>query len=172
MAWILDIIFFVVLLLGCFIGAKVGLVKGVCKISGWVLSIVIPLLFCVAFKDALENWFGMVSAISNGIGNAKIADWLSVGIAFILLAIIVRLGTYLLGKIGTALVEGVKPMKVVNGILGALLGIIEAFLVVYFILLILSWLSIDSVNTFIDASTVVGAIYRSDLMGHLSELFT
>ena len=70
MAWILDVIFFVVLLLGCWLGAKVGLVKGVCKIAGWILSIVIPIVCCVAFKDALENWFGMVTAISGGVAEA------------------------------------------------------------------------------------------------------
>lgn len=167
MAWILDVVFFVILLVGCFIGAKIGFVKGVCKVAGWILSITIPFLFCTAFKDALENWFGMVTAIANGIGNQTIAEWLSIGIAFILLGIVVRLGTYLLGLVGGMLVDSVKPMGIINGVLGSVLGIAEAFLVMYFILLVLSWLSIGTVDTFIDASTVVGAIYRSDLMGKL-----
>ena len=96
MAWSLDVIFFLLLLLGCFIGAKVGLVRGVCKIAGWILSFVIPFICCVAFKDTLENWFGMVSAIGNGIGSMKVAGWLSIGISFVLLFFIVRLGTLLL----------------------------------------------------------------------------
>lgn len=167
MAWILDVIFFVLLLLGCFIGAKVGLVRGVCKIAGWILSFVIPFICCVAFKDTLENWFGMVSAIGDGIGNMKIAEWLSVVIAFVLLFVIVRLGTLLLGLIGGALVDGVKPFAIINGILGGVLGMLEAFLVMYFLLLICGWLPGESMHAFINSSTVVGAIYRSDLMAYL-----
>ena len=167
MAWILDVIFFVLLLLGCFIGAKVGLVRGVCKIAGWILSFVIPFICCIAFKDTLENWFGMVSAIGDGIGNMKIAEWLSVVIAFVLLFVIVRLGTLLLGLIGGALVDGVKPFAIINGILGGVLGMLEAFLAMYFLLLICGWLPVTSLHAFIGDSTVVGAIYRSDLMAYL-----
>lgn len=167
MAWILDVIFFVLLLLGCFVGAKVGLVRGVCKIAGWILSFVIPFIFCVAFKDTLENWFGMVSAIGNGIHNMKIAGWISIVISFILLFIIVRLGTFLLGLLGGALVDGVKPIAVINTILGGVLGMLEAFLVMYFLLLIFGWLPISGLHAFIENSTVVGAIYRSDLMAYL-----
>ena len=89
MAWILDVIFFAVLLIGCLVGSKVGFIKGVCKIAGWVLSLVVPFVFCAAFKDALENWFGMVTAIAEGIGNATIAGWLSMAISFILLFVLV-----------------------------------------------------------------------------------
>ncbi len=166
MAWILDVIFFVVLLLGCFVGAKVGLVKGVCNIAGWVLSLVIPFVCCVAFKDALENWFGMVSAISGGVGT-KLGEWISIAIAFLLLILIVRAGTFLLGKVGTLIVKSVKPAAVVNSLLGGVLGLVEAFLAAYFLILIAGWLPSASVHAFLDSSYVVGAIYRSDLMAYL-----
>ena len=167
MAWSLDVIFFLLLLLGCFIGAKVGLVRGVCKIAGWILSFVIPFICCVAFKDTLENWFGMVSAIGNGIGSMKVAGWLSIGISFVLLFFIVRLGTLLLAYIGGALVDGIKPLAVINSALGGVLGMLEAFLAMYFLLLVCGWLPAASLHAFIADSTVVGAIYRSDLMAYL-----
>lgn len=166
MAWILDVIFFVVLLLGCLIGAKVGLVKGVCKIAGWILSFVIPFICCVAFKDALEHWFGMVTAISNGVGET-LGGWISIVISFLLLVVIVRLGTFLLGHLGSALVESIKPAAVVNSLLGGVLGLLEAFLAAYFLLLIFGWIPAESIHAFINESTVVGAIYRSDLMAYL-----
>lgn len=167
MAWVLDVIFFVILLLGCLIGSKVGFVNGVCKIAGWILSLIVPFVFCAAFKDALEGWFGMVTAITNGIGNATLAGWISMAVSFILLFIIVRLSTWLLGKVGTALTETVKPIAFVNKLLGGLLGILEAFLLCYFLLLVCSWLNIESVVSYIEQSTVVRAIFESDLMGYL-----
>ena len=167
MAWILDVIFFVLLLFGCFVGAKVGLVAGVCKIAGWVLSFVIPFICCVAFKDTLESWFGMVTAIGNGIGNTKIAGWISIVISFILLCIIVRLGTFIIARVGHALTKSNKPIAVIDTVLGGVLGMVEAFLAMYFVLLICGWLPAESLHTFIGNSTVVGAIYKSDLMAYL-----
>ena len=167
MAWILDVIFFLLLLVGCLIGAKIGFVKGVCKIAGWFLSILIPFLFCAAFKDALENWFGMVSAISNGVHSAMLGGWLSMAISFVSLFLIVRLGTWLLGFLGTLLANSVKAIAVINTLLDGLLGMPEAFFLCYFLLLIMSWIAIPSCDAFINSSTVVGAIYRSGLMGLL-----
>ncbi len=166
MSWILDVIFFVVLIGGCLVGVKVGFVKGVCRIAGWVLSFIVPFVFCAAFKDALESWFGMVSAIQSGIGTT-IGGWVSMGISFILLFILVRLGTWLLGKIGTALTDSSKIFSAINQIFGGLLGIAEAFLFCYFLLLVCNWLPLDNVHTFIEGSTVVGAIYHSNLMAYL-----
>ncbi len=167
MAWILDVVFFVVLLIGSLIGAKVGLLKGVCKIAGWVLSILVPFVWCTAFKGALENWFGMVTAIADALNNATLAEWISIAISFVGLFILVRVGTFLLGKLGTVLVNGLKPAAIANQVLGAVLGLVEAFIVAYFLMLVCGWLPIESVHAFIESSTVVGAIYRSNLISYL-----
>lgn len=167
MAWILDLIFFAVLFLGTLIGAKVGFIRGVCKTAGWVLSFVIPFIFCFAFKDALENWFGLESSISNGIGNATLGGWITVVISYILLFIIVKLGTWLIGLAGGALADSVKAVSVVNHILGAVLGLLETAALILFLLLICTWIPSGSLHAFINDSTVVGAIFRSDLMALL-----
>ena len=142
MSWILDVIFFVVLIGGCLVGVKVGFVKGVCRIAGWVLSFIVPFVFCAAFKDALESWFGMVSAIQSGIGTT-IGGWVSM------------------------LTDSSKIFSASNQIFGGPLGIAEAFLFCYFLLLVCNWLPLDNVHTFIEGSTVVGAIYHSNLMAYL-----
>ena len=167
MSWILDVIFFVVLFLGTLIGAKIGFIRGVCKTAGWVLSFVIPFIFCFAFKDTLESWFGLESLISDGIGNATLGGWITVVISFVILFIIVKLGTWLIGLAGGALADSVKAVSVINHILGAVLGLLEAAALVLFLLLVCHWLPMDNVHAFINDSFVVGAIYRSDLMALL-----
>ena len=167
MAWILDLIFFVVLFLGTLIGAKVGFIRGECKTAGWVLSFVIPFIFCFAFKDALESWFGLESSISNGIGNATLGGWITVVISYIILFVIVKLGTWLIGMAGGALADSVKAVSVVNHFLGAILGLLEAAALILFLLLICTWIPASGLHAFINDSTVVGAIFRSDLMALL-----
>lgn len=167
MAWILDVIFFVALLIGCIVGCKVGFVKGVCKVGGWVFSLVAPFVFCVALKDALESWFGLVSIIAEGVGNATVAGWITIAISFVGLFILVRLGTWLLGLLLDLLAKTIPLVKIVNIILGGILGMVEAFLILYFLILICGWLNIDAVTAFVNESWVVGAIFRSNLMAYL-----
>lgn len=170
MSWILDVIFFVILIVGIIIGTKIGFIRGVCKVVGWILSFVIPFVFCFAFKDALENWFGLVSAISNGVGNATLGGWITVLISYVILFLLVKVGTWLIGLAGGALANCVTAVSVINHVLGSLLGLFEAFLIVLLILLICSWIPVTGMHVFINDSTVVGAIFRSDLMALLPGL--
>lgn len=65
--WILDIIFFVILIGGIALCAYNGLIRCVCKLAGTIFSIAFALIFCVSFATFLENLFGMTSAIANGL---------------------------------------------------------------------------------------------------------
>lgn len=65
--WILDLAFFLILLLGVVFGIRKGFISGVCNLAGWIFSIAFAIFFCVSFAHFLENVFGMTSAISNGL---------------------------------------------------------------------------------------------------------
>lgn len=164
MAWILDVSFFLLLIIGAIIGAKIGFVKSVCKSAGWAFSFIIPFIFCVPFGSALEDWFGWQSSIAAGINDTILAEWLTVIIAFALLFVIVKMGTWLIGAVGTALTNKIKAFALLNNILGSLLGMAEALLLIIFALLICNWIPAENVHEFINESMVVGAIYRSDLI--------
>ena len=108
-AWILDVVFFVILLLGLLLGTWRGFIKGVCKLAGTIFALFVAFTFCNPFKNTLENWFGMTTAIANGMGGTDVAvtaaSWLSIAIAFVLLFVIVKLLSWILGKVGTAAAE-------------------------------------------------------------------
>lgn len=169
MAWILDVVFFVILFLGTLIGAKVGFVRGVCRAAGWVLSFVIPFIFCVGFSDTLESWFGLRSAISNGIGNATLGGWLSIAISYVILFVIVKIATWAVGLAGKALKKS-RIFNFADTVLGAVLGLLEAFFTIVLLLLVCGWLPIESLHAFIEESTVVGALYGTNLIGLLPGL--
>ncbi len=158
-AWSLDIIFFVLILLGLLLGTWRGFVKGIVKLAGTFFAIIVAVGFCVPMENSLEKSFGMTTAIAKGIGNATVAGWLGVAISFVALVILVKLGAWLIGKLGTSLVERFAPLRVVNRILGALLGLVKALIIIFILLAIFKWLSIDAVNTFIRSSYVVKHIY-------------
>lgn len=158
-AWVLDVLFIVILLLGILLGTWRGFVKGVCKLAGTIFAIFVALTFCNAFKNSLESAFGLTSAIANGVGET-VANWLSIAIAFIALFIIVKIGAWLLGWIGTALVDKVSFFRVINRILGGILGLVEALFLIFLLLTICTWINADAINTFIGQSSIVNAIYE------------
>lgn len=159
--WILDIVFFGILLLGIGIGAGVGLVRSVTKIVGTIASIILAVLCCVPFKNLLETIFGMETAISNGIGgHPLIGSWISVAISFVILAIGIRLAAWLIGFLGKSLIKKSKGLNAVDRFLGAVLGLVEALLLLFFLLAICKWINAENVNAFIDTSYVVKAIYH------------
>ena len=158
-AWVPDVIFFLVLIIGIFAGAKIGFVRGVCKIAGTVFAVFVAFTFCNAFKNTLENAFGLTSAIANGVGET-VANWLSIAIAFVLLFVIVKIAAWLLGKLGTQLVENVSVFRIINKVLGGLLGLVEALFLVFLILTICNWINVEAVDQFIAQTKIVNAIYN------------
>ena len=162
-AWILDVVFFVILLLGLLIGSWRGFVKGICKLAGTIFAIFVAFTFCNPFKNTLENWFGLTSAMANAFGGTDAAltaaSWISIIISFLILFVIVKLLSWLLGKIGTGLVNKSKALSTVNRVLGAILGLVKGIFLIFLILTICYWLPIDGLHTYIGESSVVGVIF-------------
>lgn len=65
--WVLDLVFFLLLVLGTAWGAHRGFVAGVCKLAGKWVSLIFAFVFCISFANFLETCFHMTSAISQGI---------------------------------------------------------------------------------------------------------
>ena len=159
--WILDILLFIILLLGLIFGSWRGFVKGICKLAGTIFAIIVSVSFCNPFKNALENWFGMTTAIAAGVGEMA-ASVIALVLSFLILFILVKSGALILGLIGNAVAKSCKFFDVINRLFGAVLGLIEAIFLIYLLLTICYWVGSESLNHFISQSTVVSAIYRSD----------
>lgn len=158
----IDIVFFVIIIAGIALGATRGFVRGVCKLGGWIFSTIVAFSFAAPFKNSLEKWFGLQTALSNALKSTTAASWISIVISFIALMVIVRFGAWLLGKIGSALIGTSRTLTGIDRFLGAILGLVEAALFIFIILTIFYWLNIASVNRFILSSNIVGKIYCWD----------
>ena len=157
--WVLDVVFFAVILIALTIGVWRGFIKGICKIAGTVFAIVFSVCFCVPMENSLESTFGMTTALSNAIG-ATAGGWIAVVLSFLILVVIIKLGAWLLGKLGTALVNRFAPLKTVNKLLGGLLGLVKALVLILLLLAVLKWIGLASVDEFIASSSIVKHIYQ------------
>ena len=68
--WVVDLMFFLILILGTALGAYRGFVAGVCKLAGRIVSIIFAVVFCISFANFLETCFHMTSAIADGIASS------------------------------------------------------------------------------------------------------
>lgn len=159
-AWVIDVLFFAIIIIGILLGVKRGFVKGICKLAGTIFSVVVAVTFCVAMQASLERSFGATTAINEAIG-APFGEWIMVAISFILLLVIVKLGCWLLGNIGGALADQYAPIRIVNMFLGGILGAFKAFVVIFVLLAVMRWIPSDSLHGFISSSGIVGKIFDS-----------
>ncbi|MBR7186591.1 MAG: CvpA family protein [Clostridia bacterium] len=161
-AWILDVAFFAIIVLGLVFGTARGFVKSVCKLAGTIFSVIIAVFFCTPLAGALEEWFSLTTLISNAIGSENVGGWITIAISFLSLIAAVKLGTWLLGAIGKGLIERSKVLNAIDRFLGGVLGVIEALLLIFILLLVCNWTNFAVVNEFIAESTVVSVIYESE----------
>lgn len=157
---ILDGAFFLILVLGLIIGIWKGFVKQITKIAGWIFSIVVALFFCVALSNQIDKWWGLATKLGELVHNVKVGGWLSIGICFVGLVIVVRLVAWLLGWIGTKLCEASKFLGALNKIFGGIWGLFIAALIIALGLAICVWINKANVNDFINSSHVVKYIYN------------
>lgn len=214
-SWILDVIFFLVLVGGIAVGVKRGFVNGICKLAGTLFAIAFAFFFCVSMENFLENLFHMRTAISNGLlgcftsemmttpigandvtasleaagvpgfiasmlsgvfAGAEIPDgttpamliapllakWISIAISFVLLIVLLKLGTWLAGKVLSSLIDKIPVVGTVNHLLGGVLGLVKALILLFIVFAILSWIPAPGLQSFIAESGIVGKIIGSE----------
>ncbi len=219
--WILDLAFFLILILGTALGAYRGFVAGVCKLAGKIASLIFAFVFCISFANFLETCFHLTTAIANGISGAianneiyaqvipegisgadlkavldgmklngiaawliersfagialipaettpamllggVLAKWITVAIAFLLLLLLVRLGAWGIQKLFGVIKNALAPLRIVDQVLGAVLGLAKALFWIFVLLLVCNWLPFAGLQSFIASSNIVGKIYTDE----------
>ena len=158
--WILDVVFFAVLLLGLILGIWKGFVKQITKAAGWIFSFVIAFFFSAALSNQLESWFGLTTLIGNGINSYKIAGWISIAISFVGLAILVRLLAWAVGAIGKAIVKKSKFLNGLDKFLGAIWGLFWTMMFLIFALAVCRWIPSEGLHNYINSSFIVSKIFN------------
>ena len=155
---ILDILFFALLLIGILIGVWQGFIRGVCKWAGTIFSIVLAATFCVPLQASLEKSFGWRTAINNSLGSPWGAVILVIA-SFVFLIVLVKLACLLLDKCVGGIVDSIAPLRIINKVLGGILGAFKFFILLFILFAIFRWIPSDNLHSFIASSKVVGAIF-------------
>ena len=161
-AWSLDLIFFLLMFLGVFLGVFRGFLKSICKLAGTIFSLVIAVTFCVSLQASLEKSFQWTSKMNESMGKAvdsPLGKWIMIVICFVFLVLLVKGACWAIGAGGTALVDRYEPIKIVNMVLGGIMGAFQMFVILFGIFAILRWIPSESLHNFIASSSVVGKIF-------------
>ena len=118
-------------------------------------------------RSLISASFSSVETIPAGTTAAMLlgstlAKWISIVISFVLLIVLVKLAAVILDKSLSGLVDKVAPFRVINQLLGALLGLLKAGILVFVLLAICSWIPIEGLHNFLSSTAIVGPIFRSD----------
>lgn len=118
-------------------------------------------------RSLISASFSSVETIPAGTTAAMLlgstlAKWISIVISFVLLIVLVKLAAVILDKSLSGLVDKVAPFRVINQLLGALLGLLKAGILAFVLLAICSWIPIDGLHNFLSSTAIVGPIFRSD----------
>lgn len=111
--------------------------------------------------------FSKVDLIPSGTTAATLiasvlAKWISVIIAFILLIIFIRVVVRLIANVFGSIKDNIPPLRILDQLLGALLGFSKALFLIFVLLLLCKWLPLNALHEFIQSSNIVGRIFTSD----------
>lgn len=118
-------------------------------------------------RSLISASFSSVETIPAGTTAAMLlgstlAKWISIVISFVLLIVLVKLAAVILDKSLSGLVDKVAPFRVINQLLGALLGLLKAGILAFVLLAICSWIPVEGLHNFLSSTAIVGPIFRSD----------
>ena len=118
-------------------------------------------------RSLISASFSSVETIPAGTTAAMLlgstlAKWISIVISFVLLIVLVKLAAVILDKSLSGLVDKVTPFRVINQLLGALLGLLKAGILAFVLLAICSWIPVEGLHNFLSSTAIVGPIFRSD----------
>lgn len=109
--------------------------------------------------------------IAAEVFGGALAELLCLVIAGIVLFIIAKILLKLLRKILTALVEKLSAIRVLNAILGTLMGAIQTLINIWIVLAIVSALPVEGINTFMANCTVLGFLADHNVLMNLITAF-
>lgn len=111
-----------------------------------------------------EKGYGGQNVTAAMVLGGAIGHLLALVIAGLIIFIIVKILLRLIRKSLTALVEKVAAIRVLNSILGTVLGALQTLITIWFYLSLMSLFPVTGINTFIANCTVLGAIADHNIL--------
>lgn len=178
-----DWIAIAILVVALGLGALLGLGKWLKFFTSGVFGIIISIVICyfigggilqLGFVQELLSKFASLWSNNGGFGYSLLTKiHLEIIVFYIVLFILVQIVRVLLVKIiQKGLEANVKPIKVVNRVLGAVFAFVIIFFLGMLVLWIVAWVGGDTASSweaYFEHSGFLGALYRNNPIAGISD---
>ncbi|MTD29620.1 CvpA family protein [Planomicrobium sp. YIM 101495] len=156
----LDLILLIVFVIGMIVGARRGLIVQLLHMIGFIVALVVAYRYYKPLAEYFVLWIPYPAVTDNAtltiaIEQLNLDQTFYHLLAFALIFFAVKFALQLIA----AMFDFVKYfplLGIVSSILGAVLGFVEVYILSFIILYVLALLPIESIQTFLDNSVIVG----------------
>jgi len=162
---LLTLIILIILASGFFNGFRRGLILQLVHLAGFVVAYIIAMIYFKPLAGTLKFWIPFPSSASQSdlfqfLGNMDLQTAYYRAIAFIILFIATKIVLTILGSMLNFLAE-LPILRSVNHLSGALIGFVEAYLIIFFLLYAGSLTPVGGIQSAIDQSTLAQSMITS-----------
>ncbi|WP_203333174.1 CvpA family protein [Planococcus beigongshangi] len=161
----LDIILFVLLIAGIIVGAKRGLVVQLLHMVGFIVALVVAYRYYKPLSEYFVLWIPYPavtdeSRFTMAIGQLDLDQTFYQLFAFALIFFAVKFGLQLLASMFDFL-KYLPVLGFLSKILGAVLGFIEIYVLLFFFLYVFALLPVDFIQTHLENSGIAKSILEN-----------
>ena len=159
-----DLIILILLFAGLVSGAKRGFVVQLIQMLGFIISIVVAYIYYKPLAEKLVLWIPYPSVDQNttlkfAVEQLDLSQTFYQLLAFALIFFVVKFAIQILASLFDFL-RYIPILGGLNRVLGGLLGIVEAYLLIFIVLYVLALIPLDGIQKYIDGSFLTTLILK------------
>lgn len=161
----LDLIIIVLLLFGLLRGLKRGFIMQIVHLTGFVVAFIVANKYYIPLSEKITLWVPYTNTSENSfiatiIDNANIEEVFYRAIAFAFIFFAVKFIWQLIGSM-IDFIASLPILKQLNTWAGAILGIVEIYLVLFILLYIAALMPIASIQDQLNNSSIAAGIIEN-----------
>ncbi|MBO2536034.1 MULTISPECIES: CvpA family protein [Rummeliibacillus] len=152
----IDLVIIILLVAGLVSGARRGLIVQLIQMAGFLISIIVAYLYYKPLAEKLVLWIPYPSVDENttlkfAVEQLDLSQTFYQLLAFALIFFVVKFAIQILASLFDFL-RYIPILGGLNRLLGGVLGVVEAYLLIFIVLYVLALLPIDGIQKYIEGS--------------------
>lgn len=152
----IDLVIIILLVAGLVSGARRGLIVQLIQMAGFLISIIVAYLYYKPLAEKLVLWIPYPSVDENttlkfAVEQLDLSQTFYQLLAFALIFFVVKFAIQILASLFDFL-RYIPILGGLNRLLGGVLGVVEAYLLIFIVLYVLALLPIDGIQKYIEES--------------------
>lgn len=152
----IDLVIIILLVAGLVSGARRGLIVQLIQMAGFLISIIVAYLYYKPLAEKLVLWIPYPSIDENttlkfAVEQLDLSQTFYQLLAFALIFFVVKFAIQILASLFDFL-RYIPILGGLNRLLGGVLGVVEAYLLIFIVLYVLALLPIDGIQKYIEGS--------------------